>query len=203
MHRTPRFLLDVVEAMSTTHNSAWIADSCSRFNRGVFEGKMSATCQKGFYSKKSTQTKNKVFNSFNFQFLPRNPPFSTFQTGHHQGSPWSPSNVCRNLICIEPYCGKSASRKCDRTKSVEAPQIEKLPDLFWVERINFCFGTYINAKQYADYIWLFIMVNNMQIIYESIYCICKSKQLVSSLCVANVYSWTPSFWNDFWMVFFW
>ena len=70
---------------------------------------------------------------FNFHFLPRNLPFSTFQ--NHQGEPSGHlgslkfRHYRRNLICIEPYCGKSAGLKCDRSKSMEAPWIEK-QDLF-------------------------------------------------------------------------
>ena len=140
--------------------------------------------------------KTKVFNSFNFQFLPRNPPFSTFQ--NHQGEPSGHlgslkfRHFRRNLICIEPYSGKSAGLKCDRTKSMEAPWIEK-QDLFWVERINFVLAPMYMLNKYSNYIWIYI----------NVYLYVHPNNWFLHYVLTKIHSWTPSFWKDFWMCFFW
>lgn len=86
--RTPRFLLDVVG--SHEHNSQWCMNCW--FVLTFQQRSVWRILFKKIHTHTHTQKKHKVFNNFNFQFLPRNLPFSTFQnpTGWTIRSPGKP-----------------------------------------------------------------------------------------------------------------
>lgn len=178
--RTPRCLLDVVG--SHEHNSqkcmnCWFVLT---FQQRSVWSEDDCHMSKGFYGKNSTQKNIKkkprcsTVSTFSFfQEILLFLPFKINRVNHQVAL--KPSDMRRNLICIEPYCGKSAGLKCDRSKSMEVPWIEK-QDLFLSWKNQFCFGTYVHAKQ------IFQLYMNL---YQCVY-ICTSKQLVSSLCVDQI-----------------
>lgn len=174
-HRTPRFLLDVVG--SHEHNSLKVHELLIRAHVSTEEclkSRWLPHVKRILFKKFNTQKKTRCSTVSTFSFFQEILLFLPFkiQQGEPSGRPEAFRHFRRNLICIEPYCGKSAGLKCDRSKSMEAPWSEK-QDLFLSWKNQFCFGTYVHAKQ------IFQLYMNL---YQCVY-ICTSKQLVSSLCV--------------------
>lgn len=140
--------------MSTIHNGAWIADLCSRFNRGVFEG---------FYSKNSTHTK-KTQGVQQFQLSVSSKKSSFFYLSksnrvNHQVTweAWNSDILAGTSYALSLTVGNPPA------SNVIGPNQWKLLGLknkicLWVGRINFVLAPIYMLNTYSNYIWIYINV---------------------------------------------